>query len=162
MTETTARCEIKVGFFLLRPCGRSAQQQCGRCGKWSCRDHLGLLSKSGITHSPSQQAAPLRLCVDCRKLEDNSTNTSRDTRSETSPSSSTSSSDPVWKGGGGISAGAGATGAWLAASANPPLPLEQSTLAQHGDPTLTPQDIAVFDQVTHADESRTKDGSFDS
>jgi hypothetical protein len=35
-------------------------------------------------------------------------------------------------------------------------------MTQQGDPTLTPQDIAIFDQVTHADESGAKDGSFDS
>ncbi|MBI3562131.1 MAG: hypothetical protein HY080_10500 [Gammaproteobacteria bacterium] len=163
MTETTARCEIKVGFFLLRPCGRSVQQQCQRCGKWACRDHLGWLSHSDPGRTPAQAAASPRVCVDCRRMEHNSTDTRRDSRSESSrSSSSSSSSDPAWKGGGGSFAGAGAMGAWAATSANPPLPLEQSTPVQHGDPTLTPQEIAVFDQVSHADASAAKDGSFDS
>jgi len=161
MTETTALCEIKVGFFLLRPCGRVAQQQCHRCGKCACRDHLGLLHETGSSQIPSQEEGLSRICVDCRRLERNSTSDNSDSSSRSS-SSSSSSAEAAWKGAGGAFAGAGAVGAWTAANANPPLPLVPTAAERQLDPTISAQNLAIFDQVTHADEGHSKDGAFDS
>lgn len=162
MTQTTTLCEIKVGFFLLRPCGRTAEQKCNRCGKCACRDHLALLQMAGRTEMPNQQVESSRICVDCRRLDQNSTRDNNDSSSQSSSSSTSSSAEAVWKGAGGAFAGAGAAGAWAVANANPPLPLESTTAEQQFDSTISAQNLAMFDQVAHADERGSKNGAFDS
>ena len=50
-----SKCQAKVGFLLLRPCGKTVEQNCQFCGKMLCAEHALDVEEGGFA------------CADCLK-----------------------------------------------------------------------------------------------
>lgn len=61
-----SKCQAKVGFLLLRPCGKTVEQNCQFCGKMLCGEHALPVQEGGFScadclkeRQPEAQAAPV-------------------------------------------------------------------------------------------------------
>ncbi len=158
--ENEMRCQVRVGFFLVRNCGEPAAGQCARCGGLACLSHAK-------RYTENQQE--FLVCVECIRRQTR-TYASHDTY-YTSSTSSSSSSEQADSYGGGVSEGAGASRGWDdtatpagSASETPadsPGPAA-SNLADNAVDQFSADDVAAFDEVSSFDRDTDTPDVYDS
>jgi len=163
------QCAFKVGFFIVRQCGRSARTLCSKCNTILCEAHQSVADKSAGARAPI-------LCLRCATPEQSS-RSDYDNRSTSHSSSSSSSSSNTVSGGGGQFGGGGASSRWSSESpasagnvSSPALlgglPIassltdsDQMTTDKAG---FDAKDVALFDEVSKFDETAHDSTSYDS